>query len=417
MKNEEKERFGLRVVDHFSSLPQAPFEQAESLEDLRPSLNVVHILLKLGHYQQAAHAYKGDVADALAYNVEAYSEILSLLRQFCRSKWDEPREEIGVADSGYLLMSAANVLRTCESREAFTAYGGAIRAYLQLRDWTGVGAIIINIAATINDDNRLSDPLRLVALSLDLATVREDKPDLFKSRLTVFQLECHVGQWTASENMWRSLNSMGRDWSRDYYRPGESEAAFAWFQFWKGTLQEKHLATAERLATEGKNRLTLRELYGLRGVWRLEQGDWELAATSLADAVRMARESGIPDLESETGLALAKHHLGQLAEPQREAERLAQLRQPAHRLLAQLWLALGDHEQAKHHALAAYRWAWADGEPYVHRYELTRTTELLQQMNVPIPNLPPYDPAKDEPFPWEADVRAAIEKLRAEKEK
>lgn len=66
-------------------------------------------------------------------------------------------------------------------------------------------------------------------------------------------------------------------------------------------------------------------------------------------------------------------------------------------------------------SLLAYRWAWADGEPYVNRYELTKTTELLQQMNVPIPNLPPYDPAKDEPFPWEADVRAAIEKLRVEK--
>ena len=26
-----------------------------------------------------------------------------------------------------------------------------------------------------------------------------------------------------------------------------------------------------------------------------------------------------------------------------------------------------------------------------------------------------YDPAKDEKFPWEDDVRAAIEKLRAEK--
>ncbi len=30
-------------------------------------------------------------------------------------------------------------------------------------------------------------------------------------------------------------------------------------------------------------------------------------------------------------------------------------------------------------------------------------------------HLPPYDPAIDEPFPWEADVRAAIEKLKAEK--
>ena len=52
----------------------------------------------------------------------------------------------------------------------------------------------------------------------------------------------------------------------------------------------------------------------------------------------------------------------------------------------------------------------------MNRYELTKTTELLQQMLVRIPNLPPYDPAKDEPFPWEADVRAAIETLRAKKE-
>jgi hypothetical protein len=183
----------------------------------------------------------------------------------------------------------------------------------------------------------------------------------------------------------------------------------------KETLQEAHLATAERLATEGNNRTGIRALHWLRGAWRLEQEEWALAAESFAEAVRMARESGIPDAGSETGLALAKHYLGQLAESQREAERLAQLRQPAHRLLAQLWLALDDHEQAKHYALAAYRWAWADGEPYVHRYALTRSSELLQQMNVPIPNLPPYDAAKDEPFPWEADVRAAIEKLRAEK--
>ena len=40
-------------------------------------------------------------------------------------------------------------------------------------------------------------------------------------------------------------------------------------------------------------------------------------------------------------------------------------------------------------ALAAYRWAWADGQPYVHRYE---------------------------PLPFEAQVEAAIELLRAEKD-
>jgi tetratricopeptide (TPR) repeat protein len=181
-------------------------------------------------------------------------------------------------------------------------------------------------------------------------------------------------------------------------------------------LQETHLAEAEHLAAQGKDRNIIRDLHRLRGDWRLAQGQWALAAESYQEAVRLTRDTrSVIDARSETGLALAKHHLGQFANSREEAERLAQLRNPAHRLLAQLWLALGDTKQAKEHALAAYRCAWADGEPYVNRYELTQTTELLQQMKVPIPILPSYDPAKDEKLPLEDVVRAAIEKLKAEK--
>ena len=83
--------------------------------------------------------------------------------------------------------------------------------------------------------------------------------------------------------------------------------------------------------------------------------------------------------------------------------------------LADLWLAIGDHEQTKKHALEAYKFAWADGEPYVHRYELNKSRALLEKLGVPIPNLPPYDPSKDEKFPCEDEVAAAIENLRAKK--
>ena len=84
--------------------------------------------------------------------------------------------------------------------------------------------------------------------------------------------------------------------------------------------------------------------------------------------------------------------------------------------LAELWLAIGDREQAKKHALAAYKRAWADGEPYVRRYDLNKATALLTQLGTEIPKLPPYDPAKNEKLPWEDKVAAAIEKLRAAKE-
>jgi hypothetical protein len=64
MKPEDKERYGQRVVDHFSSLPQNPFEQAETLEDLRAVLHVVRTLLKLGRHKQVALAFSGELGDA-----------------------------------------------------------------------------------------------------------------------------------------------------------------------------------------------------------------------------------------------------------------------------------------------------------------------------------------------------------------
>ena len=139
------------------------------------------------------------------------------------------------------------------------------------------------------------------------------------------------------------------------------------------------------------------------------------AADSLADAVRMARETGSVDADAETRLALARHHLGQLPDPREEAERLAALRDPADLPLAELWQALGDTPRATHHALAAYRWAWADGEPYVHRYELDRATALLTDARRRDPR--PRPPTTRQPTRRsrsKAQVEAAIEQLRAQ---
>jgi hypothetical protein len=209
---------------------------------------------------------------------------------------------------------------------------------------------------------------------------------------------------------------MGRNWPRPSYRPGDAEWYYAQFRLWQGDLSEEHLAQAEQLAKTGKNRIIVRYLHGLRGEWCLERGEWALAAESLREAVSMARVVGQTDSVAETQLALARFHLGQLTDPHREAEQLANARWKFHRTLADLWLAIGDREQAKKHALDAYKWAWADGEPYVQRYELNKSRALLEKLGAEIPNLPPYDRAKDEKFPCEDEVAAAIEKLRAEKE-
>ena len=292
---------------------------------------------------------------------------------------------------------------------------------MSLQGWLSTGGRSVgprgrseNLAA----QNFNAKSLRANLIALDLATVLDDKATLFTGRISLFEVYLRLCKLQEAEAMWRLIDHMGRDWPWDVYRQGGVEDAFACLQFCKGTLQEEHLTTAAIIAEQNNNRSTLRHLHWLRGAWRLEQQDWLQAAASFQEGVRMARERRLMDADSETGLAYAKFNLHQLNgdEARSEAERLAQQRRPAHRYLALLWLAIDDPNQAKKHALEAYKRAWADGEPYVNAYELTKMIELLRQMNIPIPQLQGYDPANDEPFPWEADVGAAIEKVRAKTE-
>jgi len=413
----DRERHGQRVVDYFSAQPHRPYEEAETMEDVRSGLHVVRTLLKLGHFRQAADAYRGDFSNALYFNLEGHAEALSLLRPFFPAGWGELPKDVTAEAGAYLANDAAIALNSCGERNAaLAAYGAVLREYLATEKWIELAGTLRGVAWNLGSLNRPAQMLRMDILALELATLTEDEQDIFMGRLFLFVDQVELGQWAEAAATWRLLDPMGRAWSRAVYRPGMAEKSFARFHFWQGTLQEEHLTKAERLAVEGNNRASIRTLHILRGEWRLERGEWAMAAASYEEAVRLARERSLSDEDSETGLALAKHHLGQLADPDHEAERLAQRPGPDHRLLAQLWLALGNPAKAKFHALAAYKSAWADGEPYVYRYALTKATELLQQMQVAIPNLPPYDPAKDEPFSWEAGVRAAIEKLRAKKE-
>ena len=131
----------------------------------------------------------------------------------------------------------------------------------------------------------------------------------------------------------------------------------------------------------------------------------------------LAHKVGKIDRRSEIRLAVAKHYLKELPEPSQVAEQfVSSLEDSCHRALADLWFAIGDHDRAKYHAVAAYKWAWADGEPYVHRYELNKARALLDQLGTEIPELPHYDPSKDEKLPWEDTVAVAIQKIMAGKE-
>jgi hypothetical protein len=430
LKPEEQKRYGQKVVDHFNTMPRSSYATARSIEDVESGLQVVRTLLKLGHFQRAAVAFLGDLASALFFNLEARVEVLSIVRPFFPMGWDCMPMEVDHTTALALSNNAASALSAGgEEKQAIMVLSSSILHVLSNQIFSpATNALILstligNLARNLSGHRRLAAASRLIDINRDIATTGEfeERGGIFIQLLDRFGLQSDLGQWPAAAETWLLLDPMGRKWRRNKYRQGIAESFFAWAQFQQGHLQEEHLSTAASLAEQDHNRSTIRSVHVLRGDWRLEQGAWAQAAASFSQAVAMAREVRRVDAASETGLALAKVHLHQLTgdEARDEAQRLGQLRHfadrsLANRYLARLWQALGELNQAKHHALAAYTLSWADGEPYVFRYGLTKATELLHELGVPLPNLPPYDPAKDEPFPWEADLRAFIAARRAE---
>ena len=152
--------------------------------------------------------------------------------------------------------------------------------------------------------------------------------------------------------------------------------------------------------------------FSLKAEWDLEHNCAERALDAIDQALQIVNKLGTPKPGYHDLRAWALARLG------RPTEAHTELQLGEQRLFAaKTHLVLDDREQAKSCALNAYRHAWGEGPPYIHWYYLNRSRELLQQLGEPEPTLPPFDPTKVEPIPYEAEIRAAIAKLNAEKAK
>jgi hypothetical protein len=147
----------------------------------------------------------------------------------------------------------------------------------------------------------------------------------------------------------------------------------------------------------------------LRGEWLLAQNIAELAVDAIDKALKIINRIGTPrpDYHDLRAWALAK-----LGRPARAELANGEQR----RYAAETWLILGDREQARTCALNGYRWAWGEGPPHISWYELERSRALLRELGEREPQLPRFDPSKMKPIPYEAEIRAAIAKLKAAKE-
>ena len=415
LKLEEKSRYGQLVVDHFSQQAQDPYDQAESIEDLDNARHIVKVLFQMGKMEEARHfALNNKLLQTLNNKFEAHNEILTIIRPFFSAGWNKIPAYLKRTGGIQLAKRAAVALRRIGAlQDAFDISETALSFILEQNVEYNLFSQLTNLASTVGEQNHLSQEDRLLCLASDVVLVNEFENDLISLWLACFRQLSRLSKWSDALIVWSQLK--GIKLSSD---PRAIAAHhYAVHLYLRDQLTEEELANAEELNRFSQSALGIRNLCALRGFWRLENEDFESAKKSLHDAVALAHKVGKIDRRSEIRLAIAKHNLKELPEPSHVAEQFAySLEEPCHHALADLWFAIGNHDQAKKHALAAYKWAWADGEPYVRCFELNKTRVLLEKLGADIPKLTLYNPAKDEKLPWEGKVAAAIEKLQTEKE-
>jgi hypothetical protein len=416
MGQQQTRELGQKVVDHFTTQPHDPWKNAESLEDVAPGLQIVRVLLRMRRYEEALATYRGDLSNALIYNLDARNEAQMLLKPYFPDGWNGGIVELSLNDRSYVLNVAALSLSEINPGQAWKLLEQKL--YLNMRN-ADAGALATGLQLLANiswSTNRLGEVARLLSLALELAQAMGNNDETFVAKSYLFALAVETGDYVESNRLWPELNARDGDWQRTSYRPGDLERSHAIYLFYRDQLTEETLTQAQRLAKAARNRVAIKALHSLRGEWHLARGEPMLAVDNLAEAVRMAREVGRDATTSDALLAFARFRAGERFDAGVEAVRLGTIEDRAALAVAELWRALGERDRAVEQALRAHHWAVADGEPYVHRYYLDRVRALLGDLGAELPEVPDYGPARATSYLWEKDVRDFIGGLRIVRE-
>jgi tetratricopeptide (TPR) repeat protein len=414
----EREQIGRKVVDHFTSRADPPYESAETMADVRNGLQVVRSLIQTGNLEGAYDILSVDLTHALWYNLERYSDYLALVRPYFPDGWAQPPRGLdGLALIGVAVGAVGALGEAGRATEALAVGLNAITAAVLKKDVSSLGVCLLNQVSYLIEATHPSAAERVLLLEEELSRLDDDKEHLTKAIEQRYSYSLEVGRLADAETALEAFNHSPRPQYRGWYQPGNAEWHLVRLRSRQGRLDGALLADAMRVAKEGRNRPVIRGLHRVRGEWLSTAGRFGESEAAFEEAIAMARESGLPTASEEAQRALAQAKQGNI-EPARETpERLAELEDPPEISLAELFLALGDHARAMEYAKRGYKLAWADGMPYVQWWELERCRAVLHALGEPEPQLPPYDPSKATPLPFEAEVRAFIEELKAKKKK
>ena len=408
---EQPERVDIcgRIADHFRSRPKDRYSETKTLADVQQSMNIFRALVQANRLDQAVQFYMGDFANALSYSIEAYHEILALLKPLFPNGFAQPPAGLNKYVQSYLLNNAAVALimlgRLAEARQTLTV---KLHLDVNARNWSDIRVSLTNLGETLREENKLAQSQAAFELASALANVIDIWAAMARSQWHLMVTYRLTGQFNKALAAYNAFRKLPTPQNRAIYRAGDVEGELCWLWFHQGKLTDKNLDEADAVARAGNNRVTLRSLFFLRGELALQRGEATAAITAFENAIEMAQAVGLTPSSSEARLALAKALTGEREAARDICDRLHELEQPPHVELAAAYLELGDKDKARQHALSGYSVAWADGPPHARWWELTQCRFMLKSLGQAEPQLPGFNPREVVPVPYEVEIRKLI---------
>ena len=418
LSQEARNSTGSHVSDALSSRPIKPFKDARTLDDLALAITRVEALNAAGRFENGWTLFTyGGLRDALASLMYAY-KALELLQTYFPHGWTGgPVLLPGRAHAEAWFQAAWFLEEQDESELAGQLALENIRMRLEKDENTSVRTLdsLAYYLARIGASAR-ADRVRRLAIRFNEASGNEG----YRRRLSGSQVTHYVelGQLDKAEPIIAGLCRELEEGEITSEQEARILTESLHFKFRAGRLSESVVAEhLDRIRALGNRRMEHWSL-DIIAQWYQAQCDHAHALDVFSDLIARANETGwagLPYYEARRARSLAAE--GRRDEARRLAAKVDRGRKPPHLPLALLYLELGERDRAYAHALAGYKKAWAEGPPYHDHWDLEDCRMVLAALGEPEPVLPPFDPAKVEPFDFEPLVERLIEQRLAEKAK
>lgn len=422
MEEQDRRMTFRQMHSYFANLPPEDLDKVEKLDDLKRSLELYEVLVRLGRWDDAMDVYDKHLKYALTYKLATYDTIVDLLMPLFPDGLDElPRLSSYRGQNICLTDMATAFSYLGQTDKAMTLRGLKIKLALKQKSYSSMGVGLRTYSSSLRlDQNKVATSLKACKLALEVAEASGDLDNAGISHMYLLSLYRDMGWWIEAKDAYDKFNNLLQTRPALKKWQATADRFYAEMLIFQGYDANDLLNKIWRDAQKdpNKNQVHIREIYRLRGESALQQGQYGTAAGFFLDTITLGNKSGIPVSGLVGRLAYVRVCENLVDEAQQlihealadeESGRVHDLYNSA----AEIYLKLGDAEQAAQYARLAYELAWADGLPFVWWWRLERARRVLDELNLPMPDhLLPFDEERLEKIPYEEDIYAFIADLQ-----